>query len=309
MPDISSSNVQGIQQNFTTLAKLSDTSTIVSSVTSGITAATSDPIGVVLSATMTQVNKLSAVISNKIPILEADLLKMIGNTGKVQLVGTVLIITLSSSDKAKIASQEAAITNDINSLKSTINLLSTTVKSLNIISSTVNTLQTAMDVQQVALSASSPVTAATMQVIKKAMKIFNYQDVLKEYENILSRQLAQSEQVIADFVNRFSNLTVQFQVGTDANNGIVTTPTQAQQNIANQNLSQGSGTGPLAVSPQDYTVGVKTYILTVVAFGTNGELIGRATDSYSGQVVAETSPSFISTPQQLIDELKTILNQ
>jgi len=51
----------------------------------------------------------------------------------------------------------------------------------------------------------------------------------------------------------------------------------------------------------------KVYILIVDQYGSK-QLIGKAIDKISGILAVQTAPSYIKTPDQLMDELKSILN-
>ena len=49
------------------------------------------------------------------------------------------------------------------------------------------------------------------------------------------------------------------------------------------------------------------YILQVEKYG-DKELIAKAYDKFSGLVASQTAPSYITNPEDLLNELKTILN-
>jgi hypothetical protein len=295
---ISTSDIAGIQE------ALKSPSSTLATAASGVLPGVKDPIGAVLSKTMTSINSLSASISTKLTKLEEDIVKSLDKTGKVKLVNGVIIVTIEPADAAKLPQYQAKIQGDINKLNNTVNKLKVVTATLKTVSDTAKLLQKAVEAQEIMLTIGNPVAKATMILIKKAIQILFYQDVLKEYVNIVSTQVANTEQALSEVLTKFSRLSVQFVVNSDANKGVVTSPEQAQTTLSNRGLGSNDGSKQQEFTNDDG----RQFILGVEPYGTR-ELIGRARDKYSNLLVAETTPSFYSTPEQLLEELKTILNQ
>ena len=304
---INPADIPGIKSNLTSLSSLKDTGSIISNATSSVTSGVKDPIGAVLAKTLSSINSLSAVVSSKISKLEEQIVKAADKTGKVKLVNNVIVVTLQPEDAAKLPMYQAKIQGEINRLNSTISMVKIAVATLKTISTTAKTLKKAMDVQEIMLSLGNPVAKVTTILIKKAIKIIFYKDVLNEYVNILSKQSDLTQKALKTMVEKFSKLSVQFVVDTGKSNGVTVSTQQAEEIIRDASLTTtitGSGN-----AMQDYTNDDgRQFVLAVEAYGSR-ELIARGRDKFSNLLVAETSPSFISTPDQLLEELKSILNQ
>ena len=300
---ISNYDLPGLQSNFTSLSSLKDTPSIISSATSAVTPKITDPVGAVLISTMASINSLSTSIYSKMDTLEADLIKSVGNTGKVVINGNKIFVTTDPADASKVSQFQSKLQGDINSINSVISKLQLVTTSLSIVSETAAVLKAAMDVQEILLTVGNPVAKATMTLIKSALKILFYKDVLSEYVNIISSQSAAAQQSLNDIISRFSGLSIQFNTNSALSSGNILTPDQAQTSIVDSSLSASKST-----YPQTYVNSAgKSYTLSVESYNSK-EIVGRARDSFSGLLVAETTPSFISTPDQLVAELKTILN-
>lgn len=298
---ISPEDLPGIQSN---LPSLKSANSVLSSVNSSVSSRIKDPIGSALTSTLSSINSLSATVADKVDKLEQDLTKSVDNTGKVKLSGNTIVVTLEPEDAAKLPQYQAKIQGSIDSINNTINKLKVVTSTLSVISNTAKTLKVAMDVQEAALTVGNPVAAATMALLKKAIKILFYRDVLEEYNTIIASQMSSSQKSLNKLSERFASLSVQFVVDSNRNKGETTTTQQAETKIQQGSLIKDQGN-----EPQYYTNdNNKSYILNVETYSTR-ELIGKARDKYSGLLVAETSPSFISTPDQLIEELKAILNK
>lgn len=298
---ISSADISGIQSSIGSLSSLSVSKDLASSASSALTSALGDPVGAVLAKTLSSINSLSYNVSEKIDLLKENIIKSADNTGKVKLVNNVIIITVEPEDINKGKQYQERIQKDIDRLNKTVNQIKTLVSTLHVITQTVSVLKTAMAVQEALLTLGNPVATATISLLKKALKIFSYKDALGEYAKILSNQVSAQESLLSDIVAKFSSLSVQFVINTNNNNGIIKTPIQAAADIRDSLLSTSQS--------QDFTSDSgRMYTLTIETYGTR-ELIGRAKDKFSQLLVSETSPSFISTPDQLLQELKTILNQ
>lgn len=288
--NLTTSNLENIKSTLS-----STNSPSVSNVISGI----KDPIGVALSSSLSTIDKLTVNINDKIDKLQQDIVKAADNTGKVSLVNNVLVVIVSPENTAKIPQYQAQIQSKIDNLNSIVHKLRVVTNSLKVIKNTAVTLKTALDVQEVLLTVGNPVAKATVILLKKAIKILFYKDVLDEYSNILVNKVSSTEQSIQSILSKLSSLSVRFEAS--GTKGLVNTTTVDGEN--NQLLSKNSSS-----SPEEFVdLGGRSFILNVESFGEKG-LIGRAKDKYSSLLVTETSPSFTSTLEQLIEELKIILN-
>lgn len=300
---ISASDLPGMQSNLSQLSSLKDTSSVLSSATSSITSAVKDPIGAVLAKTMSSINSLIASVSSKITKLEEDIVKSASNSGKVKLVNNVIVVTLEPADASKLPAMQARIQSKVDSLNGVVNKLKVVTATLHTISTSAKILKTAMDAQETLLTLGNPAAKVTLVLIKKSIKILFYKDVLNEYSNILQGQIASTEKSLKGILDKFTGLSVQFIVDSDAMKGVTTTPDQAHSMLRDQSLSVGVGSAPVEFTSDDG----RKFLLAVETYGSR-EIIARARDKFSNLLVAETSPSFISTPDQLIQELQEILN-
>lgn len=262
-----------------------------------------DPIGSALIKTLGVVNKLVVNIESKIVKLEEDIVKMADNTGKVSLVNNVLVVTVAPENAAKIPQYEAQVQTSINRLTQTMHTLKVASDSLRVLSTTARTLKAALDVQEALLTVGNPAAAATMTLIKKAIKILFYKDVLGEYVKIISTQVAQTETSIAKMTSKLTDLSIQFKVQTDAAKGEPSTVSEVKTDLTASKMASDS-----SLNLQYYTDDSgRDYTLTIESYKNSG-IIGRARDRYSNLLIAETSPSFIYTKDQILEELKLILN-
>ena len=301
---LTSADLANIRSNFTSTKSLPDPTSIVSSVTSGLTSKINDPIGSVLMTTLSSINSLSATISAKLDELQKNIIESVDSTSSVKLINNKIVVVVQPEDASKLPMYQATIQSKVDSARSALNKLNVVATSLNIVSQTASTLKTAMDVQEALLTVGNPVARATMTLLKKALKILNYKDVLNSYVSILSTQVANTNKIVRDLTIKLDNISVEFTIGKDLNSGVVTSKDEAKSIIRNTSLSKDGSN-----IPQDYTSNSgRNYILTVEPYGTS-EIIARGRDKVSGLLVSETAPSFISSPDQLLEELKTILNQ
>jgi hypothetical protein len=281
-------------------------STLSTSVTGvgDIMSSVKDPVGIALSKTLSTVNKLVVEVESKISKLQEDVILMADSTGKVSLVNNVLTVTISPDDVAKIPQYEAKLQSSVNRLTRTTHSLKLASDSLKVLSTTAQTLKAALDVQEVLLTVGNPAAAATMTLIKKAIKILSYKDVLGEYVKILASQTAATEASISKITSNLSTLSVQFKVQTEAMKGNSMTASEAINQIATDKVSDQT-----ELNLQNYADELgREFVLVVEPYKGSG-LIGRARDKYSNLLVAETSPSFIYSKSQLLEELKLILNR
>jgi hypothetical protein len=128
---------------------------------------------------------------------------------------------------------------------------------------------------------------------------------MKEYSNILSRELSGNKQVLDRLIKKFSGLHIEIKIRDEANKGNKIDSNQAQSLIADDLLSPQEEVNKLG---EEYTnIKQKEYILVVEKYDDN-QLIARAKDKISNMISAQTAPSFFSTGDQLLEELKNILD-
>ena len=295
-------NIPSLSKSVSESLKPPDVSSYVGGISNTVQGL-SDPIGPVIKSSLSSITKLTGSLTAKIEKLQTDIINSADNTGKVKLVGNRIVITLEPQEAAKAASYKAKIEGSINSVRTNIERLNSLIKTLDVITKTAQTLKTALEVQEVLLKA-NPVSAATFSVLKKGINIIFMKDILNQYVSMLGVELAKNSQVLNQLVSKFSSLTVDVVVKGASNNGQNLSDSQAQSAITDAQLSGSSGTQ----SPQDYSNdNGQSYTLTVEKYSEK-EIIGRARDKFSGLMITETAPSFHRTPEQLIEELKTILN-
>lgn len=272
---------------------------LTAAINSNVGASIKDPIGASITKALSNINKLTAAVDSKITSLQEDITKSVDNTGKVKLINNKIIITLEPEDANKADAYKAKIQGDINNINSLITKLSLLLNTLSIISQTAQILKTALDVQEALLNL-NPVSKATLTVFKKAIKILFYRDVLSEYTNILSREVTSNTTAINSLLNKFKGLSVEFKINSANDLGTELTPIEAESVIIQDKLGTDN--------TQTYeTFNGNSYNLAVEKYGER-ELIGRAKDNFSGLLITETAPSFTASPEQLFEELKTILN-
>jgi len=262
-----------------------------------------DPIGAAIKNALRSISNITNVIVSRIKGLEEDIVKSVSNTGKVELINNVIVVTLQPKDAPLIPSYEAKIQKDITSITSSLTKMQTLLNTLSTISHTATTLKSVLDIQE-ALIASNPISKATMEIVKKAIRILSYKDILSDYINIIENSLTSNEQTLRQLIGEVKLLNVRFTVSNAANNGDNINTNQALDSIASSSLADSSII--IGQSVPYTTVSGKGYNLTVEPYG-NGELVARARDKFSGGLVVETSPSYIKKPEDLITEIKAII--
>jgi hypothetical protein len=263
-----------------------------------------DHIGMAVSKSLSSINNITSVITKRIKLLEEDIVKSADNTGKVKLVGSTIVVTLEPKDAAKAPIYQAKIQNSISSATGSVNKFKTLLGTLGVITKTAQTLKTVLDVQQ-ALLMTNPVSAATFKVLQQGIKIISYKDILNDYVRILGDQVNVNSQVLAQMTDALSKLNVQFVIGDATNQGQSMTNQEALSAIAATNLQDsGLNTGD---TNTDYTDSKGRQLTLKVETYSTGELIARARDKFSGSIIIETAPSYIETPEQLLEELKSII--
>ena len=305
MSNLTDSHVQGIGATLASVTTQVSPASLLSNVKQSVTLSMPDPVGMAVSKSLSAINSITAVITSRVKLLEQDIVKSVDNTGKVKLVGNTIVITLEPKDAALLPIYQEKIQKSISSVMGSIMKFSALIATLNTITKTTQTLKTLLDVQQ-ALLMTNPISAATFKVLQQGIKIISYRDILNDYVRILGEQVSINGQVLNQMVDSLSKLNVQFVVGNATNQGQSITNQQALASIASTNLQDsGLNTGDSNI---DYTDSNGRQLILKVETYSTGELIARARDKFSGSIVVETAPSYIETPDQLLAELKSIIN-
>lgn len=283
---------------------LTSTSDIVTNISDTVTSAVQDPIGTAIRRVLFKVNSLTVNITDKIDSLSNNFTLLSNNSAKVTLEGDTIVLTTNPTNLQQATQLQSNIQKEIESITRIINILSTTLNTLAAISATAEILLKIISVQEAALKA-NPATGPMFMVFKKAIKIVFLKEILKENLKVVRSQLAQNNVVLNRLKNKFNNLKVNIKV--DDNNNTV--GTNAAQNLVVNDLLGGDDIKKINNTYEEFTNNLNnTYILKVEKYGEK-MLIGKAYDKFSGLLYQQTAPSFVSTSQELMEELKQILNQ
>lgn len=306
---LSVANVQSISNtikaNTNSITSLSgdNSKAFVTNITSPIGSAVNDPVGGILNKVISRIVNVSTLAEKKVDDLTSQIEAYNDKNGSVQVIGNKIIITVNQADEAKAQVEKQRIDSMVSSIKTTLTILDSTISSLQSIFTTINILQNLLSIEQ-ALLTINPVSKASFTLFKSAIKIVFLGDMLKSYSSLIINQLSQSELQLNQLLSRFMNLQVSINVQSNANQGIQTDPNEALDNLAQVSL----GGQDITNQSNIFTAfNGKNYILNVVKYG-DKQLVGQATDQLTGQLAIQTAPSFIESPDELISELKSILN-
>ena len=310
MPNLSTQDVSSvnntIQSNPNSISSLStsNSSQFVSGIMNNGTSAVGDPINAILSKTLNKIATVSVSANKKIDDFITQLTNYQSKNGQVSVVGNQIIITVTSKDAAKGQAEEQIIQNQINSIRNILNTLNSTINALSAISQTISVIMSILDVQE-ALIGINPIAKVAFTVFKTAIKVVFLKDMLGTYSNLIQNQITESSQELNLLTQKFMGLQVSLNIKDNTGQGIATTPSEALSNIT-QDLLGGS---PNTSNQSNIFTANNShvYILKVEKIGTS-QLIGKAIDQQTGELAAQTSPSYISTSDELIQELKTIIN-
>lgn len=262
-----------------------------------------NPISSLLNRNLNKINTLTSNIEDKINKLSEDLVKSTDKKGRVELNGNIILITLRSKDVEEFKVQKIEIENKISSINSNINILSKTLKSLKTMQQSVRNIIRLSDIQEKVLSV-NPTSGPIFSVFKKALKIVFLKDMLKEYSNVLSNELQNNTQKLDNLINRFSNLRIQIKISENDN---IIDNYEAESEIISENLTKNQNNDVKTVTEEYEDIKNRKLFLKVEEYG-NRKLIAKAYDKFSGLLIAQTSPSFISTSEELLEEIKEIVD-
>lgn len=276
----------------------------VTGIVDDINGAVQDPFGFVIKKTLNKINSLILNVEKKVDKLVKDSIKKVDSKGRVSLEGNSLVITVTRADFEKAMEIKTAVETNIASIKNTLTILRTTISSLSTIKDAIETFKTILDVQELILSA-NPVSGPIFVVLKKGIKIIFLKEIVKEYLKVIGRELAQNKEVVTRLIERFRNLQVSIKIDDEANKGNFIDENIAEEILADELF----GVPGEKTDSEDFTdQNLNQYILKVEKYDSK-QIIGRAYDKSSGMIKAQTAPSYFSTSEQLLDEIKAILNQ
>lgn len=268
----------------------------------GVAGLVSDPFATAIQKIMAKINDLVPMIESKIDKLEQDLVKKVDNKGRVTLQGHTIVITVTRPEYEQAVALEKKIRDTIQTIKQTILLLRNLIAALAAIVTAIQVFKAVIQLQELALS-SNPASKIIYEVLKKAIVIIFFKEILNAYMKIMNDLLALNKQLLDRLSTRFNNIRVSIKISDESNKGKYLNENEALSALADDLLGQD-----ITSYTQEYTANNNgQYILQVEKYGSK-ELIARAYDKFSGLVAAETAPSYITSPDDLLNELKTILN-
>ena len=274
----------------------------VNNTINAISGAVSDPFGSAIQLTLNKVNSLTVNIEKKIDQLVKEVVEKTDSKGRISLQGNNLVITIRREDLAKAKELQKRVQDKITSINKTITILNTVVNSLIAIQTAITVYKSLLDIQEITLTA-NPVTGPIFQVVKQGVKLIFLKEIVNQYVKILGRQLLQNRQVLNRLIQKFRSIQVSVKIQDEADKGNYVSTDIAEQLLADDMLGDG-----ISSDSQDFTDNkFNQYTLKVEKYDSK-QLIARAIEKESGMIKAQTAPSYFSTPEELIEELKTILN-
>ena len=267
-----------------------------------ISGAVSDPFGSAIQATLNKVNSLTVNIEKKVDQLVKEVVEKTDSKGRVSLQGNNLVITVRREDLAKAQELQKRVQDKIKSINKTITILNTVVNSLIAIQTAITVYKALLDAQELSLTL-NPVTGPIFLVVKQGVKLIFLKEIINQYVKILGRQLLQNKQILNRLLTKFRSIQVSIKVQDEADKGNYVSTDIAEQLLADDMLGDG-----ITSDTQDFTDNkFNEYILKVEKYDKK-QLIARAYEKLSGMIKAQTAPSYFATPEELMEEIKTILN-
>lgn len=267
-----------------------------------ISGAVSDPFGSAIQATLNKVNSLTVNIEKKVDQLVKEVVEKTDSKGRISLQGSNLVITVRREDLAKAQELQKRVQDKIKSINKTITILNTVVNSLIAIQTAITVYKALLDAQELSLTL-NPVTGPIFLVVKQGVKLIFLKEIINQYVKILGRQLLQNKQILNRLLTKFRSIQVSIKVQDEADKGNYVSTDIAEQLLADDMLGDG-----ITSDTQDFTDNkFNEYILKVEKYDKK-QLIARAYEKLSGMIKAQTAPSYFATPEELMEEIKTILN-
>lgn len=274
-----------------------------------LTSSIKDPFGQIINNTFFKVNSLVSNIEKKIDQLLEDVSEYTDSRARVVYENSKLVVTVTREDIEQAEQIKNRVESKINSIRNTLSMLESSLNSVQAVQTAMTTLQTVLNIQETILSL-NPTTAPIYTVFKKAIKIVFFKDILNEYGNILKKQLKQNLNVLESLSERFKQITVDVKIAEERDMGYNITKEEAEKILINDLLAvdQQAESGSVEKVTEYYTSSKnKKYILVVEKY-TEKTIIGKAYEDQSGMLEQQTAPTYIRKPEDLIEELKQILN-
>jgi uncharacterized membrane protein YgcG len=309
---------------------------IVQNTIDDISGAVADPFGTIIIQSLNRINSLTVNIQKKVDQLIKEVAQKTDSKGRISLKGDSLIITVRREDLKQAEELKKRITDKITSINKTISILNKLITSLIAIQTAITLYKTLLDIQEISLSL-NPVTGPIFKVLKKGIKVVFLKEMIKQYAKLIGRQLLQNQQILNTLISRFRSIQVSVKIQDESEEGNFINTDTAENLLADDLLnssakgntgttgtssssgtgtssssgtgtSSSSGTNTITTDSQDFTdYKFNEYVLKVEKQGEK-QIIGRAYEKYSGLIKAQTAPTFLSSPDELMEELKTILN-
>lgn len=274
----------------------------VNNAITAISGAVSDPFGSAIQLTLNKVNSLTVNIEKKIDQLVKEVVEKTDSKGRISLQGSNLVITIRRQDLAKAQELQKRVQNKIKSINSTITILNTVINSLIAIQTAITVYKALLDAQEISLTL-NPVTGPIFQVVKQGVKLIFLKEIVNQYVKILGRQLLQNKQILNRLIDKFRSIQVSIKIQDESDKGNYVNTDIAEQLLADDMLGDG-----ITSDSQDFTDNkFNEYTIKVEKYD-NKQLIARAYEKLSGMIKAQTAPSYFATPEELMEEIKTILN-
>jgi predicted Rdx family selenoprotein len=283
------------------LNKITSQESVTETITS-ISGAVSDPFGSAIQLTINKISSLTVNIERKVDQLVKEVVQKTDSKGRVSLQGNNLVITVRKEDIAQAQELQKRVKDKIDSIKNTISILKTVITSLTAIQTAITVYKSLLDLQEVSLTL-NPVTGPMFQVVKQGIKVVFLKEIINQYVKILGRQLVQNKQVLDRLISKFRDIEVSVKVQEEADKGSYVNYDVAEQLLADDALGKDIDQVTQDFSDNEFL----QYIIKVEKYDKK-QLIAVAREKSSGMIKAQTAPSYFSTPDQLIEELKTILN-
>jgi hypothetical protein len=307
---LSTDKIDSIRNTTSTSANIPSINTnVVSDLEQNVSAAVQDPFGSIISKVLSKIGTLTSSVEDKVDKLAKDIVKSADSTGRVSLEGSNIVVTVTPEEFDEAQNIKSNIDGKIAAIKKYLVLLEQTLKTLNAVQTAISTLDVALTIQETLLS-TNPASGPMYNIVKKGIKLIFLKEIIKQYSNILKRQLKNNEKKLSEISERFKNLQVSVVVEDQKNKGKEISYQEAEAVISQNLLNQGAGNTRSGVSniSEEYTdYSQNVYDLKVEKYD-DSRIIARAYDKESGALKQQTSPSFFYSPQELLEELKTILN-
>lgn len=272
-----------------------------------VSSAVKDPFGSIIIRVVSKIGQLSVVVEGKINDLTKKIIESSDATGKVSLQGETIVITVSRENAQQAEELKKDIDTKIKSIQTLLNTLQITLTTLQTVQTGIDILRTALSIQEIALS-SNPASGPIFQVLKQGIKPIFLKDIVKEYSSILKKELKNSGKKINVLSSRFRNLQISIKVEEEKSKGSIISNSEAENLLAQQLLDTGTNQEGITSTTEEYLSPKNVQYLLKVEKYQEKQLIAVAYEKESGMIKQQTSPSFFATPEELLSELKSILN-